>query len=140
MSYATVSDMVKRYQRRNLDLLTKSRTDNGLPDDSIIDEALADASALMDSYIVARYTLPLTVVPATLPQVCGVIAWYYLNDVRATDQATQRYKDAIRWLEGVRDGKIPLGTDTAGASPDGENLVEVVSDPSVFSRKQQGFI
>ncbi|HDS8578256.1 TPA: DUF1320 family protein [Klebsiella variicola] len=140
MSYATVADMVKRYQRRNLDLLTKTRTDNGQPDDSIIDAALTDATALMDSYIVARYTLPLTVVPATLPQVCGVIAWYYLNDVRATEQATQRYKDAIRWLEGVRDGKIPLGTDAAGASPDGENLVEVSSDPVVFSRNQQGFI
>jgi phage gp36-like protein len=140
MTYATVAEMASRYQRRNLDLLTKSRSDNNQPDDAIIVDALGDATALMDSYIVARYTLPLSVAPATLPQVCCVIAWYYLNDIRATEQATQRYKDAIRWLEGVRDGKIPLGTDTTGAAPEGENLVEIVSDPSVFSRKQQGFI
>lgn len=140
MTYATVAEMVSRYQRRNLDLLTKSRSDNNQPDDSIIVDALGDATAMMDSYIVARYTLPLSVAPATLPQVCCVIAWYFLQDTRATEQSTQRYKDAIRWLEGVRDGKIPLGTDAAGASPEGENLVQVVSDPSVFSRKQQGFI
>lgn len=140
MTYATVAEMASRYQRRNLDLLTKSRSDNNQPDDAIIVDALGDATALMDSYIVARYTLPLSVAPATLPQVCCVIAWYFLQDTRATEQSTQRYKDAIRWLEGVRDGKIPLGTDTTGAAPEGENLVEIVSDPSVFSRKQQGFI
>ena len=140
MTYATVAEMASRYQRRNLDLLTKTRTDNNQPDDVIIDAALADATAMMDSYIVARYTLPLTVAPATLPQVCCVIAWYFLQDTRATEQSTQRYKDAIRWLEGVRDGKIPLGTDTAGSAPDGENRAQVVSDAPVFSRKQQGFI
>lgn len=140
MTYATVAGMAFRYQRRNLDLLTKTRSDNGQPDDSIVDAALTDATAMMDSYIVARYTLPLTVAPDTLPNICCVIAWYYLNDTRATDQATQRYKDAIRWLEGVRDGKIPLGTDDTGTAPEGENLVQVVSDTPVFSRKQQGFI
>lgn len=140
MTYATVADMTYRYQRSHLDRLTSSKTDSGLPDDTLIMTALADATALMDSYIVARYTLPLTVAPATLPQVCCVIAWYYMLDMQATDQATQRYKDAIRWLEGVRDGKLPLGTDTAGSSPDAENLAQVVSDPPVFSRKQQGFI
>ncbi len=139
MSYATVADMTSRYQRSNLDRLTSGKTEDGMPDDALIVTALTDATALMDSYM-ARYTLPLTVVPATLPQVCCVIAWYYMTDMQATDQATQRYKDAIRWLESVRDGKIQLGTDAAGSSPESEDLVEIVSDPSVFSRKQQGFI
>lgn len=139
MSYATVADMTSRYQRSNLDRLTSGKTEDGRPDDALIVTALTDATALMDSYM-ARYTLPLTVVPATLPQVCCVIAWYYMTDMQATDQATQRYKDAIRWLESVRDGKIQLGTDAAGSSPESEDLVEIVSDPSVFSRKQQGFI
>lgn len=140
MTYATVADMTFRYQRSNLDRLTSSKTDSGMPDDTVIVTALNDAAAIMDSYIVARYTLPLTVAPATLPQICCVIAWYFMMDMQANEQATQRYKDAIRWLEGVRDGKIPLGTDTTGSAPEGENLVQVVSDQPVFSRKQQGFI
>ena len=139
--YATVSDMCLRYQRRNLDLLTSSKTEDGQPDDAIIQNALNDASALIDSYISACYTLPLSVVPGALAQQCCVIAWYYLNDMRATEQATQRYKDAVRWLESVRDGKTPLGVDADTATaPDSENLAQVVADPLVFSRKQRGFI
>lgn len=141
MTYATVSDMRKRYQRRNLDLLTRVKAESGQPDDTFIETALADASALIDSYISARHTLPLTVIPATLSQQCCVITWYYLNDQRATDQAIQRYKDAVRWLESVRDGKTPLGVDADTATaPDSENLAEVVSDRPVFSRNQKGFI
>ncbi|AVE67932.1 hypothetical protein AM351_08970 [Citrobacter koseri] len=141
MIYATVSDMCLRYQRRNLDLLTKGKTDNGQPDDALIEIALADAGAMIDSYISARYTLPLSVVPGALAQQCCVIAWYLMNDVRATEQATQRYKDAVRWLESVRDGKTPLGVDAdAATAPESENLAQVQSDPPVFSRKQQGFI
>lgn len=140
MNYATVSDMQSRYQRRNLDLLTASRSENGEPDDTMIVDALNDASAMIESYISARYTLPLSVVPPTLAQQCCVIAWYYLNDARATDQTVQRYKDAMRWLADVRDGKIPLGVDDAGEAPASENLAQVVSDAPVFSRKQRGFI
>lgn len=141
MSYATVSNMCQRYQRRNLDLLTAGKTEDNKPDDAIIQTALDDAAALIDSYISGRHTLPLSVVPGTIAQQCCVIAWYYLNDMRATEQATQRYKDALRWLESVRDGKTPLGVDAETSSaPDSENLAEVVSDAPVFSRNQRGFI
>lgn len=140
MSYATVSQLAERYQRRNLDLLTGSRTETGDPDDSVAESALTDATALIDSYISARYTLPLSVVPATLALQCCVIAWYLLQDVSATEQTTRRYSDALKWLADVRDGKIPLGVDAAGSAPVTEDLAEVVSDPAVFSRKQRGFI
>ena len=99
MIYATVSDMCLRYQRSKLDLLTSDKTEDGQPDDALIDVALADAGSLIDSYISARYTLPLSVVPGALAQQCCVIAWYLMNDIRATDQTVQRYKDDVRWLE-----------------------------------------
>ncbi|QHJ80042.1 MAG: hypothetical protein [Caudoviricetes sp.] len=140
MMYATLSDMQQRYQKRSLDLLTKAKTEDAKPDDSLIERALSDACGLVDSYISARYRLPLTVVPQALAQQCCVIAFYYLNDLRATEQTTKRYEDALRWLRDVRDGKIPLGVDEAGAAPDSEDLAQVVSDQLVFSRQQKGFI
>ncbi|EAO1206237.1 DUF1320 domain-containing protein [Salmonella enterica] len=141
MIYATVSDMCLRYQRSKLDLLTSDKTEDGQPDDALIEVALADAGSLIDSYISARYTLPLSVVPGALAQQCCVIAWYLMNDIRATDQTVQRYKDAVSWLESVRDGKTPLGVDADTATaPDSENLAQVQSDTPVFSRKQRGFI
>ncbi len=141
MIYATVSDICTRYQRRQLDMLTAVKTDSGEPDDAIAQTALDDAGALIDSYISARYTLPLSVIPGALAQACTVIAWYYLSDQRATEQTTQRYRDAIKWLESVRDGKTPLGVDASTATaPEGENLAQVVSDALVFGRNQKGFL
>ena len=140
MMYATVSDMQQRYTHRSLELLMRDKSDSGEPDEQVIVQALSDAGALIESYISARYTLPLSVVPAVLTQQCCIIAWYLLNDVRATDQANQRYKDAMRWLEGVRDGKNPLGVDEQGSAPESEDLAIVESDPLVFSRRQRGFI
>ncbi|MBV4411331.1 DUF1320 family protein [Enterobacteriaceae bacterium YMB-R22] len=136
--YATVSDMCQRYPRRNLDLLTRSKTEDGQPDDAIIQNALNDASALIDSYISARYTLPLSVAPGALAQQCCAIAWYYLNDMRATEQAAKRYEDAVRWLESVRDGKTSLGVDTDMAiAPDSGYLAQVTADPRGSSRTQR---
>ncbi|EKN4769615.1 DUF1320 family protein [Yersinia enterocolitica] len=140
MSYATLDDMVKRYRRSSLDALTSDKTDLGEPDDSLVEQALQDARALIDSYISPRYPLPLSVVPAALTRVCCDIAFYYLCDAQATEQCTQRYKDAVKWLHDVLNEKLPLGTDAHGAEPVSENLVEVKSDTAVFSRNQRGFI
>lgn len=140
MSYASLDDMVKRYQRSNLDKLTADKSDNFEPDDALITQALQDASALIDSYISPRYPLPLSVVPTALIRVCCDIAFYYLCDERATEQCTQRYKDAVKWLHNVLSEKLPLGTDIHGTEPVSENLVEVKSDTAVFSRNQKGFI
>ncbi|ENL7643804.1 DUF1320 family protein, partial [Enterobacter hormaechei] len=57
------------------------------------------------------------------------------------EQITATYRDTVRWLEQVRDGKTDPGVESrTAASPDGENLVQVQSDAPVFSRKQKGFI
>ncbi|EHR0128405.1 DUF1320 family protein, partial [Escherichia coli] len=57
------------------------------------------------------------------------------------EQITAAYRDTVRWLEQVRDGKTDPGVESrTAASPDGENLVQVQSDAPVFSRKQKGFI
>ena len=140
MSYATVADMQQRYRRSDLNELTAYKNESIEPSDSVLVQALHDASALIDSYISARYMLPLSVVPSTLSQQCCVIAYYFLCDERATEQVTQRYKDAIKWLADVRDGKIPMGTDNHGIAPATEDLVEVKADKPVFSRHQRGFI
>ncbi len=140
MIYATVSDMQARYKKSSLDLLTKAKSEDGKPDDAFIESALSDAGGLIDSYISARYVLPLSVVPQALAQQCCAIAFYYLNDQRATDQTRLRYEDALRWLRDVRDGKIQLGTDSAGETPESEDYAQVISDPLVFSRDQKGFI
>lgn len=141
MNYATVNDLCARYTRTRLDILTRPKTADGQPDDAVAEQALADASAFIDGYLAARFVLPLTVVPSLLKRQCCVVAWFYLNESQPTEQITAAYRNTVRWLEQVRDGKTDPGVESrTAASPDGENLVQVQSDAPVFSRKQKGFI
>lgn len=45
------------------------------------------------------------------------IAFYYLNNERATEQTRQRYQDALRWLEAGEKVSYKLGVDSAIARP-----------------------
>ncbi|EOO7128518.1 gp436 family protein, partial [Escherichia coli] len=110
------------------------------PDTRKLNRALTDASALIDSYLSARYTLPLEVIPAVLVQHCCAIAFYYLCDQRASDQARDRYREALAWLKDVMNGNVPVGVDTNGAAPESGDLPQVQSDAAVFGRNQKGFI
>ncbi|EAA8719432.1 DUF1320 domain-containing protein [Salmonella enterica subsp. enterica serovar Abaetetuba] len=138
MIYATRDDMAHRYNQDTLAQLMQTLP--GQEDTGLLDNALADASALIDSYISARYTLPLSSVPLALTQQCCAIAFYYLNTVRATEQTRKRYEDALRWLEGIRDGKTPLGVAQDSSAPESCDLPEMQSEVAVFTRDQKGFV
>ncbi len=88
------------------------------PDVQKLQRALADASAEMNDYLAARYSLPLEVVPDGFRQKCCDIAIYRLLPLRALDaieDARQRYEDVIRYLEKVAEGRISLGLPAADA-------------------------
>ncbi|EPE0557289.1 gp436 family protein [Escherichia coli] len=139
MNYATETDMRARYREDLLrPLLAVPRSDE--PDTRKLNRALTDASALIDSYLSARYTLPLEVIPAVLVQHCCAIAFYYLCDQRASDQARDRYREALAWLKDVMNGNVPVGVDTNGAAPESGDLPQIQSDAAVFGRNQKGFV
>jgi phage gp36-like protein len=82
-----------------------------------LNRALVDAAALIDSYLARRYQLPLSAVPQVLIPYALDIARYRLDRIRDREDVRQRYEDAIKWLESVRDGKCLLGTDVAANLP-----------------------
>lgn len=74
------------------------------------------AAGIVDGYIGARYTLPLTSVPGIVLGWVGDITRYRLWDEAAPDEVRRRYEDAISQLRDVSTGKMALpGTD--GAAP-----------------------
>lgn len=137
--YAGERDLRARYAGDLLERLTNWRGDQPAAEQKMA-QALTDASALIDSFIAARYTLPLSVVPSILKQHACAIAFYYLNDERATDQTIQRYRDALRWLEAVKNGEMPLGVDADNQTPDSADLPMMCAEAPVFGRDQKGFI
>jgi phage gp36-like protein len=101
--------------------------------------ALVDASDVMNGYLRGRYTLPLLAVSGDFKRYCLAIAVYDLLSARgynpeagADGNIRDRYLDAIKWLEGVRDGKI--NPDVADSSPDavpgGPGRARVISSSS----------
>jgi len=111
MPYCTKQDLIDRFAESELIQLT-DRSNSGLIDDTVLNKAIADADAEIDSKLKNRYTVPLSPTPDILNLKACDIARYFLYEDSPTDHVTKRYDDAIKFLKEVRDGKESLGVDT----------------------------
>ncbi len=142
--YCTTQDLIDRFGQDELIRLTAEADSFGEFPDQInqvqVDRALSDAGATIDSYLAARYPLPLSQVPPVLNRYACDLSRYFLHDRNPLEEVTNRYKDAIRYLEKVAAGSISLGIDAAGKRPESLDGAMMESAGSVFSRKDKGFI
>lgn len=134
MSYATLQDLNDQFDEREVIALT-DRDGDGVPDASVVAKALLRASNDIDSYIAARFSLPLSVVPDKLTDLCCDIARYKLcgSGVTETEEVRNRYKDALKALELIRDGKLDIGLTVAGAAPAPHSSVQVSAPSRVLN-------
>lgn len=134
MPYATLTNLVEQFGDSEVLALT-DRNNDGVADVSVYGMALQRASNTIDSYIVSRYPLPLSVVPDQLVDLCCDIARYKLcgAGVTETEEIRNRFKDAIKMLELIRDGKVDIGLTVAGAAPAENASVRVVGGSRTFT-------
>jgi phage gp36-like protein len=131
-SYAVVADLV-RFGVNASALASVSSSDQ--------QAALDNASALADSYLGARYSLPLTTYGDDIKRAVCNIAAYDLLCVRGFNPAVgadvnyrMRREDAVRWLELVaRQQVTPVGI-VAGA-----DQVAVYDEPCVTTSTKRGW-
>jgi phage gp36-like protein len=109
---------------------------------AVLHGALTDADDTINSYISARYTLPITPVPAVLARVACELARFYLYDDQVTDLIKDRHAANIKWLGEVSKGTVSLGADAiSGAQPVSNAGAELVSGATVWKRERsQGFV
>tara|TARA_R110002033_G_scaffold124195_1_gene166316 strand:- start:5831 stop:6271 length:441 start_codon:yes stop_codon:yes gene_type:complete len=141
--YANTDNMLSRFGEQDLMLLTER--EGSMPGQiniAVLEQALRDASAEIDGYIVGRYTLPLTTVPAVLERNCCDIARYFLYGDKAPEQVEKRYNAVVKYLALVSKGDISLGlADTGEVASQSELVVSIDSAGTVFGRKSsKGFI
>jgi phage gp36-like protein len=94
-------------------------------DVSAVDEALANASSTVDSYLRKRYGLPLVTFGSDVRDAVAALAAYQLltdrgfNPESAADKAIRtRYLDKVEWLEKVREGHVEIeGDEISKAAP-----------------------
>jgi phage gp36-like protein len=131
MTYATRSTLELHY---GVDEIAQRESMLG---PGAIDNALVDADAFIDGYLVGRYTLPLSTVPANLPAVAAQLVRYALLGDAATERSRNDYKDATAWLRDVQAGRVLLqaATPLPGNAPDA--IVMSSSAGSVFKRNSR---
>ncbi len=108
MAYATPTEILTRCGEDAL-YAVADRDGDGVLDTEAIGRALDDATAEIDSYLAARYPLPLPVVPKIVTILCVDIALYRLAPDHRTDERRQRYEDAVKLLRAISEGKANLG-------------------------------
>jgi phage gp36-like protein len=140
VSYAVAQDVINRYPNRDLVQLTNEDPTATTVNTAPITQALADASAEIDGYIEARFTLPLTDPPAVLNRLATDIAMYRLQVLRPLHDladARKRYDDAIAMLSKVAASELTLGLSADNQEPPIAGAVESVEGPRrVFSRRK----
>ncbi|SJM96031.1 gp436 family protein [Crenothrix polyspora] len=106
MIFCTKQDMVERFSRDEL-IQRTDRINQAAIDDTVLNIAIADASAEIESYL-ARYRLPFFSIPTALVRPCCDIARYRLYDDIMSDEVEKRYKMAIDWLKLLANGTVVL--------------------------------
>jgi len=140
-AYVTKAALIELYGETDLVRLTdRANSPPTTIDDDVLDRAIADAESFADTYLRARYTLPLAEVPAVLTRQVGAVTWWHLKGPnRAGEDDRQAYEDAMRWLEKVADGKAVL-VESDGDQIAGKADVQIVGPDRIMTvTTLQGF-
>ena len=113
MSYSTKANILLQLDSDTLTNLTDD-TDSGTANDDVVNQAIADADALIDSYVGSSYAVPLTTIPAIIKNISVDIAIYNLYSRRTDtipDIRKDRFTNALKYLQDISNGKIALPGD-----------------------------
>lgn len=116
MAYTSQSAMVDRFSELSLIQLT-DRTGTGQIDTTVLDRAIADAGAVIDGKLAARYSVPFTAVPSLIEQLASDIAFYRLH-TNPPKEISGRHDNALRLLDSLANGSITLGIEQPPATLD----------------------
>jgi phage gp36-like protein len=143
MSYATQTDITTLYGANALYVADHDR--DGVADGDAVSRALNSAKGEIDTYLAARYALPLAEVPEFLKQLTVDIALYRLAlsaDVATTEHRT-RYEDALAHLRKIAEGRaalvftpLPAVEGEVISEASGPQPIVVSGPPRLFSREQ----
>ena len=142
MAYSTQSDLEKRLTSDELKSLADLDGDD-TADAAVITRAIADADALIDSYVRVRgLDVPLSPVPESVRNASVTLAHYHLALGRGSvdDAVQQAHDNVLKWLVDVAAGAATLGYDDdhTEAEPAGE--VEHDAQDRVYDRdKMKGW-
>lgn len=116
MAYATIQDLQDRFGYAEIEQLSdRGHPVQGWAVDAVAQRALDDAAGAIDARLGARFSVPVAAPSAELVRVACDIARYLLHDLAPPDPVRDHYTDAIKWLDKIASGALPL-IDASGAA------------------------
>jgi phage gp36-like protein len=134
MAYCSEDDLLKMVPQAELAELTAESGE--APDSRIINEAISQADAEIDSYLGVRYAVPLSSPPARVKALSIDLAIYHLYSRRSVIPPVrqQKYEAAVAFLQQVGAGQAVL-VDSGGEAPTkAKEVADAGSADRVFSR------
>lgn len=128
MAYATARDIETIYGKEILDIVA-DRSNTGRQDVDAVQAALQVSEDEINSYLGARYAVPLNPVPPYIRQMCVDFTVYRLalDAAPRSDEMRLRYLDHISYLKDVATGKVDLpgyiDSGGGGSDSDGTNTL-----------------
>ncbi len=111
MAYATTTDLIAKYGETEIARLSAAYGAPVAVDAARCAVAIADAEAIVDSHLRARYAVPLADCPREVVVAVLVIARHELAQGDGREPSTQMIearKETIRWLERVASGVVRI--------------------------------
>jgi len=135
MAYITQADLEDRFGSEELMQLTDRTGDVDTIDATVVAKAIADAGALIDSYLIGRYQdqMPFASAPSVLVDAACVIARFKLYTRGRPQEVKDDYDNALAFLKSISKGDASL--DVATKAPVAGGLPQMQSDGRTFGRE-----
>ena len=121
MAYSVQADVLKLMSKDSLIHLSNDSEYADVIDTDNLTQAIADADALINDYLRARYTVALTSVPDTVKKISIDLAifnlWSRRPETVMPESVILRKTDALQYLKDVQAGKVMLETTERGSDP-----------------------
>lgn len=135
MPYCNLIDIKRMVDEAVLISLTDDE-DSGDVVSSVVDAAISDADAMIDTYLAGKYSVPISPTPSIVRKLSVDIALYNLfsRRGRVSEATEQRYKDAVSMLRDVSKGNAAIAGATDAPEERSDDVVIITNSTRLFSR------
>lgn len=137
MTYATQQDIETAFGVDELIELTDPEA--GVVDAVQVTRALEDADSIINAHLNGRYKLPISETPRLLNRLSCDIARKFLHQgdgKNPTDEVMESYKDSLKMLEKISNGKMELALTASGSKATEHGTIEIQTSKRKFSDKE----
>lgn len=117
--YCALADIKNALPESDIIQLTDD-ANTGAVDQTKVDDAIDYADQLIDGYLRAKYTLPLSTVPGLLKSTAVDLAIFHLYsrkpDMPMPDTILLKYKNSVKLLDQIQKGALTLGIETSSTA------------------------